>query len=51
MNNAMRRRRHRYDPNRIQPRRAADRIARRRCAGVLKMLARCIREDRKGSKS
>lgn len=51
MNNAMRRRRHRYDPNRIRPRKAEDRLHRIRKGGVLKMLARCIREDRKGSKS
>jgi hypothetical protein len=43
-------RRHKFNPDRIRPRRAADRIARKLCAGVLAMLRREIREDRKAKR-
>jgi hypothetical protein len=43
-------RRYRFNPDRVKPRTAAERLARRRLGGVLKMLDKCIREDRKAKR-
>jgi hypothetical protein len=42
-------RRRKFNPDRIKPRKAEDRRARRLCAGVLAMLKREIRQDRKAA--
>jgi hypothetical protein len=44
-------RRHKFNPDRIRPRKAEDRLARKRVGGVLKMLQREIRNERKKAKS
>jgi hypothetical protein len=44
-------RRHKFNPDRIRPRRAEDRRARKLCAGVLKMLRREIRDSKRKAKS
>lgn len=46
----MSRRRYRFDPNRTRPRTAAERLHRKRVAGVLKMLKREIKEAKQGEK-